>query len=144
MGSKGVARTPFGLMGILRRSAFGLAMLVLPFAAQADSVASSTFKGSLQGAGAAAGLNLFSDPATLVAGFINAILGLSGIVLMLYIVYAGILYTQAGMEPDKAKQAKTIIINSVIGIVIVLAAYVISNFVVGALIGAVKGTPGGA
>ncbi len=110
---------------------FWLALGLFPMAAQAISPAASAIEGSLQGAGSAAyGTSTVANNAPqLIANGINVILGASGIVLIGYLVYAGILYMQAGSDPKKATQAKTIIVNAVIGLVIIVAAWAIANFV---------------
>lgn len=77
---------------------------------------------------------------TLIGNLINVVLGVMGIVFVILIVYAGILYMQAGTDPDKAKTAKKIIVNAVIGLIIVVAAYAISSFVIGQIITATGST----
>ena len=114
-----------------------LPVLLLPAAAFAQT-------GALKGLGSAAtsistGQAGTTTPLpTLISNLINVILGVMGIVFVVIIVYAGILYMNAGANPDNAKKAKTIIINAIIGIILVMAAYAISNFLIGSLIGAVK------
>lgn len=71
---------------------------------------------------------------TLIANLINVVLSVMGIVFVVLIVYAGILYMQAGTDPKKADTAKKIIVNAVIGLVIVVAAYAISSFIIGQII----------
>lgn len=66
---------------------------------------------------------------TFIAYGINTILGLSGILLMGTLVYAGILYLTSSGDQEKVKSAKGMIVSSIVGIVIVLASYAISQFV---------------
>ncbi len=73
---------------------------------------------------------------TLIANLVNVVLGVMGIIFVVLIVYAGILYMQAGSNPDNAKKAKSLIINAVIGLVIVVAAYAIANFIIQQLVSA--------
>ena len=85
-----------------------------------------------------AGLLNTASPGTLVANLINVILGLSGLVLVCFLVYAGILYMQGGSDEKKVQQAKALILNSIIGIVLIISAYAISTFVIEALSRAVS------
>jgi heme/copper-type cytochrome/quinol oxidase subunit 2 len=66
---------------------------------------------------------------TLISVFISVL----GIVLLLLIIYAGFLWMTAGGNTDQVGTAKTIMINSVVGLIILLAAYAISDFVITAL-----------
>lgn len=53
------------------------------------------------------------------------ILSAAGILAMTVIVVGGLMYILSGGEPEKAKTAKKIIINGVIGLVVVLLAFAI-------------------
>lgn len=66
-----------------------------------------------------------------VAGtLINVIFGILGILLTAYLVYGGFLWMTAAGNQEEVKKAKTIITNSIIAIVIVLAAFAIARFVI--------------
>ncbi|MFH1088896.1 MAG: hypothetical protein V1716_00525 [Candidatus Uhrbacteria bacterium] len=72
----------------------------------------------------------------LIGSIINVLLGALGIVFVGLVIYAGILYfTDAGGEKS-AKKAKEILKTAIIGLVIIIAAYAISNYVMGALVAA--------
>lgn len=75
----------------------------------------------------------------LIGSFINVFLGLLGIVFVVIIVYAGFLYLTDQGEGKKVEQAKKLITNSVIGLVIIVAAYAIAAFVIDALSKATTG-----
>lgn len=70
----------------------------------------------------------------LVGNIINVFIGLLGIIFVVLIVYAGFLYMTAAGEDDKVSRAKDMLRNGVIGLILILAAYAISNFVVSALL----------
>lgn len=53
-----------------------------------------------------------------------------GLVAVAMIVYGGFLYTTSNGDPGKIKKAKDSILYSLIGIVVVLTAFVITRFVV--------------
>ncbi len=69
----------------------------------------------------------------IVGGIIKAILGMLGVVFLCLMVYAGFTWMTAAGEPDKVKKAKSLITNSIIGLIIVMASYAITLFVVGAV-----------
>jgi hypothetical protein len=72
----------------------------------------------------------------LIGNIINVLLGALGIIFVGLIIYAGVLYfTDAGGEKG-AKKAKEILKTAIVGMVIIIAAYAISNYVMGALVGA--------
>ncbi len=73
------------------------------------------------------------DFTLIVANLINVVLSILGIILLVIIVYAGALWMTAGGNSDQVGKAKSWLINAVIGLIITLAAYAISNFVIGAL-----------
>ncbi len=87
----------------------------------------------LDTAAGSAGLSASTDLATIIGSLINVFLTILGIILLVLILYAGFLWMTAGGETDKTKKAKDIMINAVIGLIILLAAYAISNFVIEAL-----------
>jgi hypothetical protein len=71
---------------------------------------------------------------TLIGNFINVILGILGILLVVYFVYAGFLYMTAQGESKKVDSAKGIMKDAVIGLVIIVFAYAIAGFVIDTLI----------
>lgn len=73
----------------------------------------------------------------IIGGLINAVLGVLGIILVVYLVWAGFLWMTASGEEEKVKKAKSMIQQAVIGMVIIIAAYAISSFVITTLTTAV-------
>lgn len=65
-----------------------------------------------------------------VGKIIKIILGLVGTVFLALTVYAGVLWMTAAGEEEKVTKATNILKTSVIGLVIILAAYSITYFVV--------------
>ncbi|MEI6039951.1 MAG: hypothetical protein WCP93_01215 [Candidatus Berkelbacteria bacterium] len=64
---------------------------------------------------------------------INTALYIGGAIAVIYLIYGGITYVTAGGEPDKATQARTIIVNAIIGIIIIALALSIVGWVNGAI-----------
>ena len=71
--------------------------------------------------------------AQFVGRIIDVAIGLLGIIFLIEVVYAGFLYLTAGGETDKVEKAKDLLRQGVIGIILILLAFVISNFVIDAL-----------
>jgi hypothetical protein len=59
---------------------------------------------------------------------IKLALSFLGVILVIIMIYAGFLWMTAGGNEDQVKKAKEWMKNGIIGLVIVLAAYAISDF----------------
>ena len=70
------------------------------------------------------------DINALVGNIIQVILGFLGIIFVILIIVSGYQWMTAGGNSDTIKKAKDRMINAVIGLIIVLAAYSITWFVV--------------
>ncbi len=65
-----------------------------------------------------------------IGKLISALLGATGVVFLVLTVYAGILYMTAMGEPDRVKKAKSMLTQSLIGLIIIVGAYALTSFVV--------------
>jgi type IV secretion system pilin len=74
------------------------------------------------------------DISTIVGNVIQALLGLLGVIFLGLIVYGGFIWMIARGNEKRVTEAKDIMINSTIGLVIVLSAYAITTYVISALI----------
>ena len=74
-----------------------------------------------------------TDLTTVIGNMIRIFLSILGIVFLVMVIYAGFLWMTAGGSSDNIDKAKSLLINGVIGLVIILAAYAITNFVVAAI-----------
>lgn len=83
-----------------------------------------------------------SDPRIIVARIVNVFLGFLGIIAVLLIMYAGFLWMTAGGDEAKITQAKQILTNALIGLVIVLASFGIAAFIINKFFGATNGGVG--
>ena len=68
---------------------------------------------------------------TLLSNGLNLVYFLAGAVAVIMIIFGGIYYTISGGDASRVAKAKNIITYSVVGLVIVLAAFGITNFVIG-------------
>ncbi|MFA6130813.1 MAG: hypothetical protein WC730_00930 [Patescibacteria group bacterium] len=69
------------------------------------------------------------DLPSFIGQIIYTLLSFLGIVFLAFTIYAGFLWMTAGGEAEKTKKAQTLLMNAVIGLIIILAAYAITNFV---------------
>ncbi len=84
------------------------------------------------------------SPPEIAALIIKTVLTFLGIVFLAVIIYGGYLYMTAAGEPEKLKKAKRTIVTAVIGFVIILISYSLTNFILrtlGGTSGTGTGTP---
>ena len=78
--------------------------------------------------------------AKLVGNIIQTMLGLTGVIFIILVIVAGDLWMTAGGNAEKVSKAQHIMISAVIGLVAILAAYVVTNFVIDTVVGWVTQT----
>lgn len=108
--------------------------MLFPSVSKAQSLAnpSSTLQEGVQIIQQPLGLPA-TDIRVIVANIIKAALGLLGIIAVVIIMYAGFLWMTAGGNEEQIGKAKSILINGVIGLAIILSAYAIVSFIFGML-----------
>lgn len=77
-----------------------------------------------------------TDLPALIGNIIQALLALIGVLFLVLAVYAGFLWMTAQGNEKKVQSAKDILKNAVIGLVLIVAAYAISDFVITTIIDA--------
>ncbi|OGY43660.1 MAG: hypothetical protein A3B89_04460 [Candidatus Buchananbacteria bacterium RIFCSPHIGHO2_02_FULL_40_13] len=70
-----------------------------------------------------------TDLKTAIGKIVQIFLGFLGVLAVVLIIYAGFLWMTAGGDSSKVDKAKGYIKNAIIGIIIILAAYIITSFV---------------
>lgn len=82
--------------------------------------------------GSTAGFDAATDDSltNTIGDLISILLGFLGVIFLILIIYAGLLWMTAAGNEDKVKKAQSILISSVIGLIILLSAYAISYFVI--------------
>ncbi|MSR85207.1 hypothetical protein EXS71_02090, partial [Candidatus Uhrbacteria bacterium] len=83
-----------------------------------------------------------ADPRVIAARIINAAMGVLAMIMVALMVYAGFLWMTSGGESEKAKKAKLMIRNAIIGLIIILSSWAITTFVINKLLGATQGGGG--
>lgn len=74
------------------------------------------------------------DPRDITASVIRIILGFLGMIAVIIILLGGFKWMTAGGNEEKVGEARKLIIQGVVGLVIILAAFGISTFVIGSLL----------
>lgn len=70
----------------------------------------------------------------MIGQIINVALGFLGIIFLVLMLYAGFLWMTAQGDDTKVKKAREMITQAIIGIIIIAAAFAISNFVLTSLV----------
>jgi len=83
-----------------------------------------------------------TDPREMAGSVINIVLGFLGVIAVLIILLGGFKWMTAGGNEDGIGEAKQMIGAGVIGLVIILAAFGIAQFVINALYNATGATGG--
>lgn len=113
----------------------GILLFRLAFAQDLGlGVAENSLGGALGESGA--------DPRNIIANIINIALGFLGVLAVGIVLYAGFLWMTSNGEEDKVTRAKQILKMGVIGLVIILSAWMIVTFVISKLSGSIGGNGG--
>jgi len=83
-----------------------------------------------------------TDPRSIAGSVINIFLGFLGVIAVLIILYGGFKWMTAGGNDDGIGEAKQMISAGVVGLVVILAAFGIAQFVINALYNATGATGG--
>lgn len=75
-----------------------------------------------------------SDPRVIIARILEAFLGLVGAIALIMFIYGGILFLTAAGNPGPVDKAKKVIVFSILGIIVIAAAYVATQTVFDAVL----------
>lgn len=121
----------FAQKTIIASLALGLAVFsILPMAvgaARGDSTGNYGFNSSFNNIDIG---TTNSDLPKTIAKIINIVLGFLGIVAVIFILYGGFIWMTAAGNEDKVGEARKTIVQGVIGLVIIFAAWAIASFVI--------------
>lgn len=88
----------------------------------------------------AAGFNGVTDVRITIAKIVRTAMSFIGTILFLIVLYAGVLWMTAGGNPEKVEEAKKWLGGAIIGLIIILAAYGLTTFIITQLVNATNGT----
>ncbi|OIO46747.1 MAG: hypothetical protein AUJ28_01960 [Parcubacteria group bacterium CG1_02_37_51] len=69
-------------------------------------------------------------PTQIVASVVRILLGLLGVIFMIFIIVSGFQWMSAGGNKTAVEKARTRIINATVGLAIILLAWIITTFVI--------------
>ena len=81
---------------------------------------------------------LGGDIAFFAGNIIKALLSLLGVIVLIFMVYGGYLWMASGGNEQMVKKSKDILFNTIIGLIIVIAAFAITDFIMKCITGAVN------
>jgi len=87
----------------------------------------------LTSAASSAGLNTNQSLALTVGLVFQKILGLLGLILLILFVAGGLMWMTSGGSTDKIKKARGLLTSAVIGMILVIAAYALTDLVIGSI-----------
>lgn len=90
--------------------------------------------------GEAIGLGDTEDPRIIAANVIRVLLGFLGIIAVIIILFGGFKWMTAGGNEEKVGEARKLMVQGIIGLIIILAAWGIASFVVEAIFSATSGS----
>lgn len=75
-----------------------------------------------------------TDPRLIAAQLIRVALGFVGIIFLILILWSGAQFLFSGGKEEQVGKAKRTFINAIIGLILILSAYSIVKFVLGAVL----------
>ncbi len=96
-------------------------------------------RSGVQSAGGQAGISSTPPLEQIIGGLIQTAITLVGVILLIFLLYAGFLWMTAGGNEDQVKKAKSMIKNALIGMVIIVLAYAITDFILARLVETTSG-----
>lgn len=72
-----------------------------------------------------------NDPNKMLSNVLNTAYAFAGLVAVGFIIYGGITYATSAGDPSKVKKASSTLLYSIVGLVVVVLAAAITNFVLG-------------
>lgn len=91
----------------------------------------SIFAGLISGADVGLSGTQVADSTTAWNSLLNTVYSIAGIVAVLVIIVAGIYYATSNGDAGNIQRAKNAILYSVIGIIVIIMAFTITQFVIG-------------
>jgi len=114
-----------------------LALLAMPLLASAQGAVQDGLNNSgLRSYFGFSGLNSATSLSELIVGIVNIMLLFAGSVAVIFVIVGGYQYVTSGGNEEQAEKGRKTLVNSIIGIVIIVLAYVVIN-VISNLVGGV-------
>jgi len=118
------------IMRVLRRTSVVIGVFMTTFF---GPLAANALDSGLQTTAQAAGVSTSSSIEGIIGSAITQVLGLVGVIFLVLMIVAGVLWMTAGGNDEKVAKARKIMTGGVVGLVIVFSSLVITRFVFTAL-----------
>ncbi len=125
-----------------RKMIYGAVLIILFIFLAAGNVFGASLQdaaGKLETSGGKMGFDTGTDIEFVIGNIIEIILSFLGVIFLILTIYGGFLWMTASGNDEQIGKAKKLIKNSVIGIVIVFGAYVITSFIINYFVGSSAG-----
>jgi type IV secretion system pilin len=83
---------------------------------------------------------LAADPYILISNVVGYVLSFIGVILLVNMIFAGYSWMNSGGNEEKIKKAKEKIVSSIIGLIIIVAAYILTDLIFGSLDSLITGS----
>ena len=81
------------------------------------------------------GMEANRNPLEITISIINIVLAFVGLIFLIMVIYSGIQWMTSGGNEEKIAGARKKLINSAIGVLIILCSYIISNWIMATIQG---------
>ncbi|MBR2839976.1 hypothetical protein IKE82_01440 [Candidatus Saccharibacteria bacterium] len=120
---------------IILTAVFGLSLIgFVPTAYTDDVCSNANINEEVRKAAGCSGINQNQIVDT-ITGILNGIIGVSGLIAVIFVVIGGINYITSTGDSNKLEKARKTILYAAIGLVITVLAFAIVNFVIKNIIG---------
>ena len=119
------------------------ALFFTPVTATSPTFAAGACESGVDAVKTAAGCDGSTDALpTAIVNILSAIIGVAGLVSVVYIIIGGVQYMTSSGDASKVEKAKKTILYACIGLIVCALSFVIVNFVIGNILGQ-QATDGG-
>jgi len=106
-------------------------IIYFPFIVAGEGL--KAFQDGVENARSGAGVGVGKGVGAFIGVIVQAVLQLVGVIFLVLIIYGGFRWMTASGQEKQLREAEKIITHSIVGLMIVIAAYAISTFVVAEL-----------
>jgi len=109
-----------------------LASILCLFAVPAFAISEPNAQDSLENLRKQTGYTT-TDLPTFIGRIIKWVLGIIGVVMIAMFVYGGVMYATSAGNEDRIETGKKVMVYTIVGVIIIALAYVLTDFVIDAL-----------
>lgn len=95
-----------------------------------DSVCDTSASDEIKAAAGCPGYGTGDDLPNVIVNILDAIIGIAGLISVIWIIIGGVSYMTSSGDPSKTKKARDTVLYACIGLIVCVLAFVIVNFVI--------------